>query len=88
MLLNWQEPHERSPLLAFRQPVGPVLLQPVRSLAASKPLTLSVASRFTTSSTAIPCQAMASAVGLAFAAGLIGVLREALVLVVPRIRAI
>ena len=51
-----QEPHERPPLLAFRQPVGPVLLQAGRGLAQSRPSVL-VASRFTTSSAVMACQA-------------------------------
>ena len=56
-----QEPHERPSLLAFRQPVRTVLLQPGRGLTRIQAfLSLSVASRFTTSSAGIACQAIAS----------------------------
>src|SRR6266478_3433787 len=88
MLLNCDRNRMNGPrFLPSGSRFGPYFCRRFAASAASKPLPASVVRRFATSSTAIPCQAMASAVGLAFAAVLIGVLREALVLVVPRIRA-
>src|SRR4029077_2049752 len=87
MLLNCDRNRMNGPrFLPSGSRFGPYFCRRFAASAASKPLPASVLRRFATSSTAIPCQAMASAVGLAFAAGLIGVLRAALVLVVLRIR--
>ena len=56
-----EEPHERAPLLALRQAVRPIFLQPGRGLGGVEAFfTALVASRFTTSSTRIACHDGAS----------------------------
>ena len=56
---------------------GPYFCRRFAASAASRPFPVSVASRSTTSSTAMACQAVVSAAGFAFTVLLIGVLRRA-----------
>src|SRR5215471_8040712 len=78
MLLNCDRNRMNGPrLLPSGKRLGPYFCRRFAASREARPFPMSVARRFTTSSTATACQVIPSAVESAFAVALIGVFRQA-----------